>query len=67
MADMFRRELDRRVSLGGVHSKDCNPYHGKSKSLLRRLARRTTNRIEDYEKEDYNEKVCIHSNRQNNW
>ena len=42
MADMFRRELDRRISCG-------NPYHGKDRKILRRLARRKVNHIEDFE------------------
>lgn len=55
MADMFRRQLDRRVSWGGVHSEDCNPYHGKNKPLLNRLARRIVNHIDDFEHEGYND------------
>ena len=65
MADMFRRQLDRHTGVGGVRCYCCNCYHGKSKSLLNRLARRTVNRIEDYEKDDNNENGILSNRSQN--
>lgn len=38
MADEFRRELD-KFGPGGVKCQCCNPFFGKERKKLRRLAR----------------------------
>ena len=39
MADSFRRLLDKKSGLGGVHCQCCNDYHGKEKPKLNRRVR----------------------------
>ncbi len=39
MADKFRRELDVICDVGGVKCDCCNPYKGKERKKLRKLAR----------------------------
>jgi len=40
MADKYRREMDVICDIGGVNCDCCNPYKGKTKQILNRIARR---------------------------
>ena len=54
MADIFRRQLDARSNIMGVHCPCCNPYDHRNRKKLGRSIRRTL-KLKDakvlYEKE----------------
>lgn len=55
--DDFKKCMNQKCDIGGVHCDCCNPYHGKSKPLLNRIARRklkqqTSNEIKHLGKQD---------------
>jgi hypothetical protein len=37
--DKFKEHMNHNVGVGGIHCECCNPYHGKDKKFLNRLAR----------------------------
>jgi len=43
--DDFKANMNKRLGVGGLHCHCCNPYFGKDRKKLRRMARRTTNKI----------------------
>lgn len=49
MADIFRRKLDEKTGIGGVHCYCCNDYHGKKKPNLNRKVRHLIKQVDKKE------------------
>jgi hypothetical protein len=55
--DEFKKCMNQACSIGGVHCDCCNPYQGKNKPKLNRIARRklkqqTSNEIKHLGEDD---------------
>jgi hypothetical protein len=42
--DKFKSKMNQRCEVGGMKCSCCNPYHGKDKKKLNRIARRSLKR-----------------------
>ena len=42
--DIFKAEMNRRTGVGGIHCDCCNPYFGKEKRILNKMARQRLKR-----------------------
>ena len=53
--DIFKQEMTKHVCIGGLHCPCCNDFHGKSKNILNRMARRALKRELHKEYNEYKE------------